>query len=240
MIAMLISVFAVMFFVSPPSFDHSLFNAALKANVKNGRVNYAAIGNDENFKQYVQSLQTATPTALGSKAEKLAFWFNAYNALTIDLITRHPDVKSIRDVTPNAWKAQLFSIGGKSYTLDDIEHKIIIGELGEVRAHFGLVCAAKSCPILRNDAYQATKISQQLDEQTRLFLNNPQRNRFDGDKKTVYLSKLFEWYKSDFVKAEGSIQKFIAPYLAKADDKTLLMLPDVKIEYLDYDWSLNN
>jgi hypothetical protein len=237
---MLISVFTLMFVISPLSFDHSLFNAALKSNVKNGRVSYAAMNNDENFKRYLQSLKAATPTALGSRAEKLAFWFNAYNALTIDLITRHPEVKSIRDITPNAWKEQQFSIGGKSYTLDDIEHKIIIGELGEVRAHFGLVCAAKSCPILRGEAYQADKLSAQLEEQTRLFLNNPKRNRFDDVNKTIYLSKIFEWYKADFVKAEGSVQKFIEPYLTKADDKTLLMLPDIKIEYLDYDWSLNN
>jgi hypothetical protein len=232
---------ALLFFVSSAiSFDHSRYDAVLKAHVKNGRVDYKAISNSENFKTYLDAIQGANPNALSTREEKLAFWINAYNAMTISFINRNPDVKSIRDIKPNVWKEQKFFIGGKSYTLDEIEHKIIIGELKEIRAHFVLVCAAKSCPILRSEAYTPSKISKQIDEQAKAFLNNPQRNRFDAETKTLYLSKIFEWYKDDFAKAGGSVQKFIEPYLAKERDKALLMQSDVRIEYLDYDWSLNN
>ncbi|KER09689.1 MAG: hypothetical protein HY22_10120 [[Candidatus Thermochlorobacteriaceae] bacterium GBChlB] len=234
------SLLLLILLVAAPPFDHAPFTAVLKKHVKHGRVDYDAIGADDTFKTYLKSLQDANPNALQTRAEKLAFWINAYNAITIFFINQHSNIKSIKDIKPNVWKEQQFSIGGKPYTLDHIEHNIILGELGEVRAHFGLVCAAKSCPILRSDAYVASRLSQQLDEQVALFLNNPQRNRFDAEKKTVFLSKIFDWYKSDFIRVAGSVQTFIEPYLANAADKTLLMQPDVTIEYLDYDWRLNN
>ncbi len=230
----------VFLFGTAPSFDHSHYDAVLKAHVKNGRVDYNAVGSDENFKFYIAALQNANPNALATREEKLAFWINAYNAITINFITKNPTIKSIRDIKPNVWKEQTFSIGGKPYTLDEIEHQIIIGELNEVRAHFVLVCAAKSCPPLRNQAYTPSKVLKQIDEQAKAFLNNPQRNRFDAETKTIYLAKIFEWYKDDFTRVSGSVQKFIAPYLTKESDKALLMQSEVRIEYLDYDWSLNN
>ncbi|MFQ3598599.1 MAG: DUF547 domain-containing protein [Chloroherpetonaceae bacterium] len=231
---------ALLLLSSTPSFDHARFNEVLKTHVKNGRVDYKAVGIDENFKSYIAALQHANPNALTTREEKLAFWINAYNAITINFITKNPTIKSIRDITPNVWKEQTFSIGGKPYTLDEIEHKIIIGELNEIRAHFVLVCAAKSCPPLRSQAYTPSKVSKQIDEQAKAFLNNPQRNRFDAATKTLHLAKIFEWFKDDFTKVSGSVQKFIEPYLAKESDRALLMQSDVRIEYLDYDWSLND
>lgn len=231
---------ALLLISTTPTFDHAPFDKVLKTHVKNGRVDYKAVGGDENFKSYLSALRKANPNALATREEKLAFWINAYNAITIYFITENPNIKSIRDIKPNVWKEQTLFIGGKPYTLDEIEHKIIIGELNEIRAHFVLVCAAKSCPVLRSQAYTPSKVSKQIDEQAKAFLNNPKRNRFDAETKTIHLAKIFEWYKNDFENAAGSIQKFIEPYLTKESDKALLMHPGLHIEYLEYDWSLNN
>ena len=168
----------------------------------------------------------------------MAFLLNAYNAYTLKLITDRYPLKSIKDIGgwfSGPWDQPVVKLFGETITLNTVEHKILRKDYSEPRIHFALVCAAKGCPPLRGEAYVAARLNGQLDDQAKLFLANPAKNRVDVANHTVYLSPIFKWYGSDFEKKSGSVLTALKPYWpgkAVATD-------DFKIRYTDYDWSLN-
>ncbi len=231
------------------SFDHSLYDEVLKRHVKNGKVNYATLKSDKDFQTYLDQLSKANPDALQTREEKIAFWINAYNAFTLKLIIDNYPVKSITELSAlgkltaffgdSPWKREFFSINGKKMSLDKIEHEILRQTFKETRIHFAVNCASNSCPVLRPGAYSAETLNRQLDEQAKQFLKDTLRNRIDLKTKTIYLSKIFDWYQSDFTKSKGSLEAFLADYIEDENLKRMLLNKEFKIEYLDYDWGLN-
>jgi len=223
---------------------HSLFTKVLQSHVEDGLVDYAGFKSDTLFEQYLQVLAVTDPARLDSREEQLAFWINAYNAYTIKLIIERMPLESIRDISLGLpilfgpWSIDIADIGGMLHTLNEIEHDIIRDQFADPRIHFALVCAALSCPKLREEAYEGSTLNAQLDGDARRFLNDPGRNQFDLEAKTVYLSKIFDWYDSDFEESAGSVRSFISRYVPH-DKKLLIESEDPDIEYLPYDWALN-
>jgi hypothetical protein len=224
-------------------FDHGPFDDLLRAHVEAGSVDYDAFAASADFSAYLASYAAFDPSTLDDP-ERLAFWINAYNAFTIDLINRHQERKSIRRIG-RPWSIRFIRIGNRMYTLDDIEHRIIRKEFREPRIHFALVCAAKSCPPLRREAYRGQHLDRQLDEQTLAFLTQmPEKNRVDVATGTVHLSRIFAFrdYEKDFGGTREAIGRFVAGYLRRAGQTAgaaLLESGEFKLRYTDYDWSLN-
>jgi hypothetical protein len=215
--------------------DHAAFDALLRANVKNGVVNYPGFQDNPAFRKYVEDL--AKPAKLGSKEESLAYYINAYNALAIAGILEGLSPSSLLG-RARYFKVKEWPLNGQSITLYDLEHKVI-RPLSEPRIHFAIICASKSCPFLRNEAFTAARLDAQLDEQARQFVNDPFRNRFDKATKTANLSEIFKWFDEDFRGPAGSPQKYIARYVADPEAAKLLAADGFKVEFIDYDWSLN-
>ncbi|WP_017258224.1 DUF547 domain-containing protein [Pedobacter arcticus] len=215
--------------------NHTAFDKLLQANVSNkGSVDYKAFVKDKTaLENYIVSLTKVDARKL-SKNEAIAFWINAYNALTIDQIVRNYPVASITKIAGGkVWDQPLpFKFQGKTLTLNDIEKKILLsGDLFDGRIHFAVNCAALSCPTLSNKAFTGANVQEMLTKNTKATLANPDFNRIT--EKNASISKLFDWYKADFVKAEGSVVKFINRY------STTKISNQTKITYLDYNWSLN-
>lgn len=210
--------------------DHSSWNNLLKKHVTiDGKVNYKGFKADENkLKDYIIYLGTHSPKDTWIKEEQLAYWINAYNALTVDLIIRHYPVKSIKDIK-NPWEQQLWKLGEKWYNLDEIEHKIL-RKMDEPRIHFAIVCASFSCPKLQNEAFEASKIEEQLINATKEFLSDTNRNEISEN--SLKVSKIFQWFSKDF-KQNGSIIDFIDNYT------DIDISPKAKISFKDYNWDLN-
>lgn len=215
--------------------NHTTFDKLLKANVsEKGFVNYAAFSKSQStLEDYITTL-TKINTSTLSKNEQLAFWINAYNASTIDQILRNYPLKSILDISGGkVWDQPLpYKFNGKTLTLNDIEKKILLGgDLFDGRIHFAVNCAAMSCPTLQNQAYTAENVQSLLTSNTKAALNNPAFNKIASDKASI--SRLFDWYKADFIKAEGSVINFVNKYSnTKINNNT-------KIDYLEYNWNLN-
>ena len=201
---------------------------------------------------YLSALQSvSTQTYAGwSREEKLAFLINAYNAWTLKLIVNHyPGIISIKDIGSffqSPWSKSFIPLLGKQRSLDEIEHEMIRGDklFSDERIHFAVNCASIGCPALRNEAYTADLLEQQLDSQTRQFLSDKSRNRASDD--TIYLSKIFSWYEEDFSKGWNGISSlavFLERYSSALglNEKQLVTLKNNQfdIEYLDYDWALN-
>jgi hypothetical protein len=219
---------------------HELFTAILRKHVDTeGMVNYKALAADSAaLNRYLALLEKHHPNdAHWTRDEQLAYWINAYNAFTLRLIVRNYPVASIKDLggaiyrvnTP--WDIKFIAIEGERYHLNNIEHSIIRKQWNEPRIHFALVCAARSCPKLRNEAYEAATLEAQLHDQTVHFFNSPLRNQVHPD--TPKVSKLLSWYGGDFKGAAPTLIEYINRY-SKVKIKS-----SAKLAYLEYDWSLN-
>ena len=218
------------------------FDALLKERVVAGQVDYRGLKSDPRLPAYLATLVSAKPGTLPSAEARLAFWINAYNAYTLQLIVAHYPLKSIRDVphpdVKSPWDLPVANIGGHSYTLNQIEHDILRAQLKEPRIHYALVCAAKSCPPLRAEAYESERIQAQLDDQARLFLAT--QNHFDPIASKAELSSILKWYGSDFGATPAEVLTALAPYTPEPVRAALIKAPAKwAIRYLDYDWSLN-
>jgi len=240
----IINVFVVLLALTVGSFsvqavsEHEPFNAVLMENVsQEGFVNYSGIKEDQRFFTYLDYLADANPEDFETTNEKLAFWINAYNALTI---------KGILDgLSPNGifkritfFKSTKYKLAGKQISLYDLEHKIIL-PFNEPRIHFAIVCASASCPKIIPETYTADKLEQQLENNAIAFINNSDKNQFDVNSKTASISKIFDWFKDDFIKASGSVQQYLAQYVDNTDAAALLNEKGFQVKHLKYDWSLN-
>ncbi len=224
-----------------PSFDHSTFDALLHKHVDgDGWVDYAGLRNNAaSLNAYIASLAGAPFLDLG-RDEKLALLINAYNAFTLRLILDYYPVKSIKEI-PGAkrWDDRRWRLGPLTLSLNQIEHEQVRPKFADPRVHFALVCAAIGCPKLRNEAYSAVRIEEQLADQTRYVHGHDRWFRYQRNANVVYLTKLYDWYGSDFKQMAGSVLDFAARYsapLKAALDKD----KKPRIKWLDYDWKLND
>lgn len=225
-----------------PAFSHDLFDQILREHVnEKGRVNYTQLkANPEKFEVYLDLLAAANLTEW-SYNEQLTFWINAYNALVIKGVIDHYPTTSVRKVKLfNGFFSRLkFQAAGKTYTLNEIEHGILREEFPDPRVHFAIVCASFSCPPLSNRAYTVEAIEERLETVTFNFIQNPEQVRIDRAKRRLYLSKIFKWYDDDFKEGYEGVADFLADYLPP-EDAEFLESEDVKFEYLNYDWTLND
>ncbi len=212
-------------------FDHRPFDKILQKHVsEKGNVNYQGIKSEwNNLRSYITSLSDYMPTDEWSKEEKLAYWINAYNAMTIDLILRNYPVSSIKDIK-DPWKQRFWQLGDKWYNLDEIEHQII-RKMGEPRIHFALVCAAVSCPKLYNEAFTKDNLEDALTQLTKEFLADTSKNSITPNE--IRISKIFSWFTKDF-KQDGSLIDFLNKY----SDVTIAS--NAKKRFNEYNWDLND
>ncbi len=175
-----------------------------------------------------------------SREAKLAHFINVYNALTLHGILREYPTTSIRNHTAkfagyNIWKDLVVWIDDRTYSLDDIEHKVL-RKLGEPRIHLAVVCASKGCPQLTNRAYSAESLDEQLTANGKRFFARPENFQADATSKTVSISQLFEWYGTDFAPTAVEQLRVLQPMLPI----DVSSWSGTSVRYLSYDWSLND
>ncbi len=246
------------------SFDHqhAAWTALLKKHVvvldggKATQVRYAGFSVDRApLQAYLSTLSSVNAAMFDAftKPQQMAFLINAYNAYTVELIlTRYPKLASIKDLgslLQSPWKKEFVPLLGKTLSLDGIEHEQLRqrGRFDDPRVHFAVNCASIGCPALREEAFVAERLEAQLEEQTRRFMSDRSRNRWNAAKQQLEVSKIFDWYGEDFRlghKGIHSLAAFCARYadlLADAPaDRERIRAMTAKIDFLDYDWKLND
>jgi len=220
--------------------------AALLAKVVKGDgVDYATLGKERAaLDRYVKSLAKAVPGKL--EADRIAFWINAYNALTLQHVLDHkPETGAFspyRDVK-EFWDRRTWPVAGRKVTLNDIEHRILRKEFSEPRIHFALNCASLSCPPLLGRLYRGDDLDEVLTRQTRAFLADRSRNTFDAAKRSAELSQIFRWYRRDFERGKKGavprLQLFLAKYAPSEELARSLRRDRWSLSFRRYDWGLN-
>lgn len=219
--------------------DHQIWEELLQKHVSpDGKVDYIGLEKDKTlFSSYLKELSSHPPHSSWHVDDQMAYWINAYNAFTIQLILDHMPVLSIKDIGGNvpminsAWDIKFFKIGGIAFDLNMIEHEILRKEFNEPRIHFVINCASQSCPILSNHAYTGGNLKAQIQRQSQTFLNDSTKNSISPD--ALLLSPIFKWYSDDF----GSKSELLNLLESITGDT---ISPNVPIDYMSYDWSLND
>ncbi|WP_299601120.1 DUF547 domain-containing protein [uncultured Aquimarina sp.] len=212
--------------------DHSIWDQLTKKYVSSsGKVNYRGFkSNISKIEEYLTHLQKTYPKKDWTKNEKLAYWFNLYNASTIQLVASSYPVKSIKNINSGKpWDKKFIKSGSKVYSLNQIENTIVRPNFNEPRLHVAFNCAAVSCPKLLKGAFFPSKLNYQLETLSRSWINDTSKNKIGSDK--IVISKIFEWYAVDFKKG---VIPFINRYaITKANESA-------NIQYLEYNWKLND
>ncbi|TVZ56836.1 uncharacterized protein DUF547 [Lutibacter sp. Hel_I_33_5] len=211
------------------------FDSLLKTHVdKDGNVDYKGFKKDEaKLDAYLTCLVETKIDKSWSAAKTKAFWANAYNAYTVKLILKNYPLKSIMKVKKkgkDAWNIPFANVGGKTYTLNNIEHDVLRKNYKDPKIHVAVNCASGSCPQLGNFAFTEENYEAKTEELMKKFINDPKRNKVS--EKKAQLSKIFDWYKKDFT-TNGSLKEYLNKY------SDVITTKKTKVSYLKYDWSLN-
>lgn len=219
---------------------HERWDALLKKHVgADGLVDYQGFIRDSSaLNDYLKLLESTHPSSDSwSRREQMAYWINAYNAYTVQLIVRNYPIESIKDIkrgiafVNSIWDVKFIHIQGFTYDLNNIEHNILRPVFKDARIHAAINCASMSCPKLLPEAFTEEKLEGQLERVMRDFINDPKRNQVQQDKAEV--SEIFKWFKGDFERDAGSVRNYLNRYAENRIDK------NVNLSYINYDWSLN-
>ncbi len=238
-------------------------------DVQTGRVDYSRLANSPTFSEYqrlTHALQRFDPSTLSSLEERLAFWINLYNTLTIHAVIFYGVRRSITEIR-GIFDRAAYIIGGLRFSLNDIEHGILRANAGhpalpgsqfsrhdpryefvlphlDPRIHFTLVCASVLCPPI--GVYQTENIDQQLTLAAHNFLMHGGL-KLNKETMTVSLSRLFSWYASDFggsllgYRKQGNLLRGIAPFMPNPDEREFILqhADRLKVQFQKYNWLLN-
>jgi len=234
--------------VKKAPFDRALYASLLEAHTKSvadvvgTRVDYRALGRSEDWKRLVAQIRSARPSKL-DRDGTLAFWINAYNILTIDLVLQHYPLDSIRDIGSfffPVWNVEVATIEGRTLSLGEIEHEIL-RKMGEPRIHAAIVCASTSCPPLARTPFTPARLGADLDAAMRQWLASSEKGvSIDRTRNQVSVSAIFDWFEEDF-ETGGGVLATIARYAPTADAAWLQNEGrQARIQFFDYDWTLND
>jgi hypothetical protein len=210
---------------------NELFDQLLSTYVNDGKVNYAGIKANQKLVNQIDNAYDRVLVLPTDDRELLAFHLNTYNYQVIKKVLGHYPLESVKEIDDFFLKPR-FDWVGEPTSLDELERLLFYRFPDDPRLHFMLVCAAKGCPNLGNRAFTKDNLQTILKQTTRDVLKDPKIVNLDPENNTVKLSKIFKWYQADF-KRKGSILEYINYH--RQEDIPL----DYKIEYMDYDWSLN-
>lgn len=240
--------------------DHGEFTGVLAGVVVGARVDYAKLAADDaGLRAYLDRLAATDIAAVtgASQEDRLAFWINAYNACMLKRVVEHYPIRKAGGLhglknraagrpENSVWQIEdVFTgdhcrVAGEERSQDEIEHEII-RPMGDPRIHFAVNCAAWSCPPLTDRAYLAATLNEQLDERVRAFMMDTRH--FDvtteGDGRTVHVNKVLDWFKEDFGGNDEGVKAFFVPFAA-GHYREALQDPGTKVEFFDYDWTLND
>lgn len=231
--------------------DFTIWNQLLSRYVnQQGQVNYRRWKNESSttLVQWLRKTQACLnhehpAWAIAQVEDQLATWINLYNALTIAQVLEHYPIRSIQPkiLGVTNWigffcffMKPVYWFNGHSLSLNTIEHQILRKHIRDPRIHFALVCASRGCPLLRAEAYRPERVQTQLDEDAFRFINNPTKVHYDSEHQILYCSKIFRWYRKDFLMESNSLKDYIQKYWKGepiSSSSTQRGLP--------YDWKLN-
>jgi len=249
----------------PDNFSSANFDRVLNRFVNDeGMVNYAALKRNRGDLDRYYALVAAyspdsDPEMFPTKQSRLAYWLNAYNAAVIETVLAFYPIASVEDIRPprvlfflprksGFFFFQRITLGGETKSLYSVENSVIRRRFADPRVHFALSCASLGCPRLPRYAFTAEQLEYQLDYAARQFVTEPRNVRIDHRTRTVWMSSIFKWYRSDFTEwyrqrfpgKPATLANYVALYLPAQEAADLMNSAAYRVRFVEYDWRLND
>ncbi|KAA5804943.1 DUF547 domain-containing protein [Alkalicaulis satelles] len=227
---------------------HAPWDRLLDAYVTPGadgvdRFDYDALRGDEAgraaLEAYIAALE-AQPVGSLARDEQFALWANLYNAVTVRLIVEESPSRSILQIRPTLfsigpWRAERVTVEGRALSLDDIEHGIMRPQFEAALVHYAVNCASIGCPNIRNRAWRADTLAQDLDAAARAYVNHPRG--VSVTQRGLVISRIYKWYEEDFGGDDAGVIAHLLRYAEPELAEAISARP--RIVRHAYDWSLN-
>jgi hypothetical protein len=233
--------------------SHKPWTEVLSACVRGDLFDYKKLKQDRSkLDAYLGSLEAVMPEEFASwkRAQQYAFWIDAYNAYTVKRVVDAYPIDSIKDLgddKQSVWAQEFIPLGrlfpeagDRQLSLNDIENKILRPKFKDARVHAAINCASRGCPQILGEAFIAESLDKQLDAQVERWLGDSTRNYFNPRLEKIAVSKVFDWYRDDFVRDAGSVVGWLATHAPEADREWLATIKDSKLLYMEYSWKLND
>lgn len=234
------------------SFSHHEWAGVLERFVdEEGKVDYRGLekepaGLDRYLAQLAEVSPESHPNLFPTRDSALAYYINAYNAFVFrGVLELGTEVESVWPTLLAGYKffiSRKFSMGGKEIHLKALEDDQVREEFGDPRIHAALNCASFSCPRLPAEPFEPETLDTQLEAAMTEFV--AAHVQVDGEKKTAHLSKIFDWFESDFLEFEKAQSNApgrpnLIDYVNRfrGDDEQIPRT--FKIRFLPYDKGLN-
>ncbi len=237
----------------PPRFSHEEWTRVLSHFVdERGFVDYQALAEQrEVFDSYIAKVVSTGPEThpelFATREEQLAYYINAYNAMVFDgVLDRGPEEESV-------WKGGLISgyrffvkrkitLGGRKLSLRSLENDVVRRDFKDPRVHAALNCASISCPRLPQEAFDPERLNEQLDDAISEFVSEARNVTVEPSSRTIWLSKIFDWFESDFLdyeRVQGSGRPSVLGYVNRYRDPDSRLPQHYRIRYVKYDKGVN-
>lgn len=224
---------------------HAAWDRLLKKYVRAGddgvnRVDYAALKANAAdlaaLDTYIAGF--AGMDLSGTGPAEFAAWANLYNAVTIRYVVEKYPIGSIRDgyLIGGPWKKVTAQAGGRTVSLDEIEHKILRRNFHDPRVHYSVNCASYSCPNLPVRAWEAETLDEDLDAAASAYINHRRGVTVTG--RGLVLSSIYNWFEADFGGSKEAVLDHLLQYADAGLAAAIRANPGIR-KY-DYDWSLND
>jgi hypothetical protein len=213
--------------------QRSFFDEAdtfFKTYVKDGQVDYPALKKESGELEKLVNLVMNEPRMKGD--DEKAFLINAYNILAIKMVVDNYPMEGPLKVD-GFFDKEVFEVHGNRTSLNGLEKKQLYPNYPDPRLHLILVCAAKGCPKLASRAYMPNGLDSQLEEQTKVVINDKRFTKVDGKTGQLQLSQIFQWYEKDFGGKSGVMELVLKHHTGNLKDKE-------NFGHYEYDWSLNS
>lgn len=227
--------------VRPVTFQAPAYRQLLQKYVKDGLVDYSHMKHSPELNAAVEELKRTSPDNIVNDQDRLAFWINAYNLLTLKAICDRYPISSPRKLG-NTYSGEEFLVGGKPITLQDIYFTQIVpmAKRIDVNAIFLACNGTLGSPVLNEYPANKDTLKQDGEAAALRFCNDPRNVLYDPDTKTFAISPWLQWnhelLEKEHYTPHHFVNKFLEPdHKVQVDDVTIM-----KTYFPNFDWTLND
>lgn len=195
------------------------------------------------------------PARFPDRGDELAYWMYGYNAYVVRTVLNNWPIASVTDIKAPIEAVKglgfffrlRFVFGGRAYSLLAVENNKIRKQYRDARIHFVLSCASESCPTMRPRLPDGDELEVLLASAAEDFVSERDNVEIDHEAKTIYLSRIFKWYRKDFLNdlarrgrpAERGLVDYIASIAPAGLRAELESTRGYTVRFRDYDWAIN-
>jgi hypothetical protein len=218
---------------------------------KDGLVDYASLARDtQTLDRVIAAIEAVSPRSHPNRFEspdhELAYYINAYNALVFrGVLDKGPDIATVWGKTGSGlgfFVRRRFTVGGERTNLKRFEDVWVRERFHDPRIHAALNCASVGCPRLPRAPFSPDALDAELDAAMAEFVSSPENVVVDDADRVVILSKIFDWFRSDFLDFEaeqGVEEPALIDYVNRYRESERPIPSDYRVQFDTYDKRLN-